>query len=225
MTTDGASDGGDDGMGISNTTWARREESFVKVMLDAYPAPIFVVDDDVRITRFNQAGKEMLGPRPRLALRKRGGEVLHCIHANETPDGCGHAVACKTCVIRNSVNDSFAGHKKVRRKARLEVVTAAGVTELYFLVTAAPFTYHRARFCLLVIEDINDLIAMQKIIPVCAWCKKVRDDQEYWHNLESYLKRNFEVDVTHGICPACRDKVLREGLLDASVNSAPDLPS
>ncbi|MEI8079316.1 MAG: PAS domain-containing protein, partial [bacterium] len=193
--------------------------------LDAYPAPIFVVDDDVRITRFNQAGKEMLGPRPRLALRKRGGEVLHCLHANETPEGCGHALACKTCVIRGSVNDSFAGHKQVRRKARLEVVTTAGVAELNFLVTAAPFTYHRARFCLLVIEDINDLIAMQKVIPVCAWCKKVRDDQEYWQNLESYLKRKFEVDVTHGICPACRDKILNDGLAATDVKPTADAPS
>ncbi len=197
-------------MGMTANTWQRREDSFVKVMLDAYPAPIFVVDDDVRIIRFNEAGKDMLGPRTRLALRKRGGEVLHCMHAKETPNGCGHAEACRTCVIRTSVNDSFAGQKKVRRRARLEAVTADGVKELFFLVTAAPFTYHRAKFCLLVIEDINELIAMQKVIPVCAWCKKIRDDAEYWNNLENYLKHNFEVDITHGICPACRDKMLAE---------------
>lgn len=155
-------------MGMTANTWLRREDTFVKVMLDAYPAPIFVVDDDVRIVRFNEAGRGMLGPRPRLALRKRGGEVLRCVHAGETPEGCGHADSCKTCVVRASVNDAFAGRKRVRLRARLEVLAADGAREFLFLVTAAPFSYHRARFCLLVIEDVNELMAVQVAGPPMA---------------------------------------------------------
>jgi len=39
---------------------------------------------------------------------------------------------------------------------------------------------------------------------VCAWCKKLRDDQGYWQLLEEFLARRAGVTVTHGICPDCR---------------------
>ena len=199
-------------------TWSGRDESFTKVVLDAYPAPTFIVDDDVCISHFNEAGKGLLGPRPRTALRRRGGEALHCVHARETPGGCGHAEVCRTCVLRNAVGEAFTGQRVLRRKARLEVETAGGLKELFFLVTAAPFTYHRGKFCLLIAEAINDLISLQRLVPVCAWCRKIRNDQEYWHDLEHYLKTEFEADVTHGICPECRDRMLAEHAAQAGTD-------
>lgn len=43
------------------------------------------------------------------------------------------------------------------------------------------------------------------MMPMCAWCKKVRDDQE-WTSLEAFVEKRFDADVTHGICPDCIDK-------------------
>lgn len=48
------------------------------------------------------------------------------------------------------------------------------------------------------------------LLPVCAWCKKVRDDEGYWSALDSYLERFADVRFTHGICPECRERVTRE---------------
>lgn len=42
------------------------------------------------------------------------------------------------------------------------------------------------------------------LLPICAWCKKVRDDDGYWGELEAYLGRWGNVRFTHGICPSCR---------------------
>ena len=41
------------------------------------------------------------------------------------------------------------------------------------------------------------------LLPICAHCKKIRDDQGYWASVETYLKRHTDVDFSHGLCPDC----------------------
>jgi PAS domain S-box-containing protein len=44
------------------------------------------------------------------------------------------------------------------------------------------------------------------LLPICAWCKKVRDDQGYWNAIESYISDHSEAQFTHSVCPDCRDR-------------------
>ena len=46
------------------------------------------------------------------------------------------------------------------------------------------------------------------LLPICAWCKRVRDDQDYWEEVECYVASHSEARFTHGICPACLAKQL-----------------
>jgi PAS domain-containing protein len=48
------------------------------------------------------------------------------------------------------------------------------------------------------------------LLPICAWCKKIRDDQGYWGQLESYLASHSGVVFSHGVCPECAEKVRAE---------------
>lgn len=41
------------------------------------------------------------------------------------------------------------------------------------------------------------------LLPICAWCKRVRDDQDHWQPLETYVHDHSEADFTHGMCPDC----------------------
>jgi DNA-binding response OmpR family regulator len=45
------------------------------------------------------------------------------------------------------------------------------------------------------------------LLPMCAWCKKVRDDQNYWQEVECYIASHSDARFTHGICPACMENV------------------
>jgi phosphoserine phosphatase RsbU/P len=51
---------------------------------------------------------------------------------------------------------------------------------------------------------------LQELIPICSYCKKVRDDGNYWQQVESYLSTRAGVHFSHGICPDCYPKVLAE---------------
>jgi PAS domain S-box-containing protein len=44
---------------------------------------------------------------------------------------------------------------------------------------------------------------LRGLIPICAWCKKIRNDHGYWEQLELYLTSHSEADFTHGMCPDC----------------------
>ncbi len=61
------------------------------------------------------------------------------------------------------------------------------------------------------IADLREALAKIKILsgllPMCAWCKKVRNDQGYWQKVETYVQEHSDASFTHGICPDCLKKV------------------
>jgi DNA-binding response OmpR family regulator len=48
------------------------------------------------------------------------------------------------------------------------------------------------------------------LLPICAHCKKVRDDKNYWQEVESYIAKRTDAKFTHGYCPDCFNKALQE---------------
>ena len=179
------------------------DSGFLRAFIDAVPALLFVVDEDVAILECNGAAARLLDVEKVDALRRRAGDVLHCLHSTDSEEGCGRGTFCRNCVIRDSVTRAFAGEEAVRRRTKMELVTENGVLEIYALITASTFTYAGRRLGLLVIEDISQLVELQKIVPICGQCKKVRNDDQYWTGVEAFFKKEWDVDFSHGYCPEC----------------------
>ncbi len=59
----------------------------------------------------------------------------------------------------------------------------------------------------LALQKVNTLSGM---LPICASCKKIRDDKGYWNQIESYIRDHSEAEFTHGICPECSDRLYPE---------------
>jgi PAS domain S-box-containing protein len=57
---------------------------------------------------------------------------------------------------------------------------------------------------------LENIKTLQGLIPICAWCKSVRDDKGFWHSVEEYLKEHSEAQLTHGLCPQCQERLLSE---------------
>ncbi len=61
------------------------------------------------------------------------------------------------------------------------------------------------------LRKANDNIkSLKSLLPVCASCKKIRDDRGYWNQIESYIKTHTEADFSHGLCPECTKKLYPE---------------
>jgi ligand-binding sensor domain-containing protein len=54
---------------------------------------------------------------------------------------------------------------------------------------------------------LADIKTLRGLLPICAWCKKVRDDSGYWSRIEEYVSEHTQAEFSHGICPECRTKL------------------
>jgi CheY-like chemotaxis protein len=66
------------------------------------------------------------------------------------------------------------------------------------------------------VRELEDALAnvkqLQGLLPICSYCKSIRDDHHYWHRVESYLKEHSEARFSHGVCPLCWETVVRAEL-------------
>jgi DNA-binding response OmpR family regulator len=51
---------------------------------------------------------------------------------------------------------------------------------------------------------------LQGLLPICSYCKKVRNETNYWQQVDSYLSSHTDVELTHSVCPDCLAKVMKE---------------
>lgn len=56
-------------------------------------------------------------------------------------------------------------------------------------------------------EALKNIKTLRGLLPICASCKKIRDDKGYWNGLETYIHQHTEAEFTHGICPECIQKL------------------
>jgi CheY-like chemotaxis protein len=61
-------------------------------------------------------------------------------------------------------------------------------------------------------EALAQVRVLQGILPICSYCKHVRDDQDYWQSVECYISEHSEAKFSHGICPQCYETVIKPQL-------------
>ena len=55
-----------------------------------------------------------------------------------------------------------------------------------------------------------DVKTLKGLLPICMYCKSIRDDKDYWHQIEAYIHHQTGTDFSHGICPNCLAKLKTE---------------
>lgn len=79
-------------------------------------------------------------------------------------------------------------------------------------ITASP-AYDRAGELVGIIRTVVDISERKQLgglLPICASCKKIRDDQGYWQQVEVYIRQHSEAEFSHGLCPDCKHKLYPE---------------
>jgi GAF domain-containing protein len=90
--------------------------------------------------------------------------------------------------------------KPRRLSARQENAMQALVRQVMALLELRRVSVHLA-------DALNHVETLRGLLPICAWCKRIRDDEEYWDRVEAYFDKHTSVDFTHAICPECLKKV------------------
>lgn len=59
-------------------------------------------------------------------------------------------------------------------------------------------------------QAVADVKKIKGLLPICMYCKSIRDDKDYWHQIEEYIHTETGTDVSHSICPTCMAKLESE---------------
>ena len=147
-------------------------DDFLTAVFNTIPSLIFVVDNDVRIIRYNAAAAPLFASESSTILGHRAGDVLHCLHAREAMEGCGQGHSCSKCVIRNSVNEAFKGNSVVRNPHTLQLLRDGQVQEIHARVSAFPFQFDGSHFAVLIVDSTSESI---DVIPATDRSKDLQD--------------------------------------------------
>lgn len=56
-------------------------------------------------------------------------------------------------------------------------------------------------------KALEEIDTLNGLLPICSSCKKIRDDEGYWNQIESYIEKHSRASFSHGICPDCAEKM------------------
>ena len=130
-------------------------------------------------------------PCPVLTSFKDG--QIHSAEMEKKVNGSTSYFEITTSPLRNAKGDIIAGIEVVRNvdeRKRMEQERERLIKDLQ--------------------EALANIKTLSGLIPICASCKKVRDDEGYWNQIESYIKDRSNAKFSHGICPDCAKKLYPE---------------
>lgn len=61
---------------------------------------------------------------------------------------------------------------------------------------------------------LAEVRTLREFLPICSYCKRIRDDQDYWHSVESYISTHTNTQFSHGVCPTCFERVMKKQFPD-----------
>jgi PAS domain S-box-containing protein len=173
---------------------------------------ITVINKEMKMVRVNKALCDFVGKDAEELIGQPCYEIMH--GTKEPWPGCPHVEAMESGKTTTSeINDPHIGKP--------------------LLVTCSPFfnengnlvgTVHVARDISIqkfaeeekerLIAELQSALSKVKqlsgFLPICASCKKIRDDKGYWNQLEAYIRDHSEAEFSHGICPDCAKRLYPE---------------
>jgi PAS domain S-box-containing protein len=177
---------------------ATQARSEISDLIESIPDGFQAFDPDFRLTFMNRASGDMLGRSAEELLGRTIWELFPALDTDvaqalrrampgRTPGVCESYYAPSARWLSFHVNPFREGISVLFRD-----ISARKNAEL-----------ERERLIRELQAALADVRTLRGLVPICAWCKRIRNDEGYWEQLELYLKNHSEADFTHGMCPQC----------------------
>lgn len=175
---------------------------------DAIPDLIAVLDTQYRILKVNKSMGARLGLDSNGTTDLKCYECIHdtlsppefCPHAQLLVDGREHTVEVHEKNLGGDFIVTVAPLHDSKGKIIGSVHVAHDITE------RKRVEMERDRFISQLREALSQIKTLRGFLPICAFCKKIRDDEGYWQQMEKYIRDHSDAEFSHGICPDCLKK-------------------
>lgn len=95
-------------------------------------------------------------------------------------------------------------------RENLRAAMAAGIDDFLSKPLDREAIFMRLRVAARILDFTTQIRVLKELIPICMYCKKVRDDSDYWQQVDTYIHTCTGSNFSHGICPDCLEKHLAD---------------
>lgn len=191
------------------------EARIMRVVLESLSDPILVINKSRKIEWMNHAAHDLL---PGISCPLKTVLCYECFHKREVP--CDdNEEPCPMKKVSESGKPVTIVHEHYRAdgEKRLYEITATplwsqegtfqGIVESMRDITEYQrVEQEKERLITELQKSLSEIKVLKGLIPICAWCKKVRNDKGYWEKVENYIEKHSDARFTHGICDECLRK-------------------
>jgi DNA-binding NtrC family response regulator len=108
-------------------------------------------------------------------------------------------------IVLTALNDESTALRAVQSGAQDYLVK--GEIDTGQLIRAIRYAIERQKLITELEKRLKEIKTLRGLLPMCAWCRNIRDDRGYWQGLEAYIQEHTDAAFTHGICPECMKKI------------------
>ncbi len=168
-----------------------------------------VISRDYRFVRVNRALAERVGLAPYQVVGRHCYDVFGC--PGSPPPGCPHAKALLDGKVHTNEVDNRALRGDFMVKAT-PLLDEAGEIWAVVCVSRDVTAYKKLlREREQLIDDLKKALAevrtLSGLLPICCSCKRIREDNGYWQQIEQYIESRSDAEFSHGLCPDCAEEL------------------
>lgn len=104
-------------------------------------------------------------------------------------------------IVLTGLNDESLALKAVQMGAQDYLVK--GGINAHLLIRSMRYAVERQKLLTEIQQTLREIKTLRGLLPICAGCKKIRDDKGYWTQIEVYVSQHSEAEFSHGLCPDC----------------------
>jgi len=194
----------------------RFERNFLSGILETTNALIAVLDTNGRILRLNRAIEQLTG----FSILESVGKVFWelflareewTVFSSRFADmpSSGFPFEAQTCLnplCGAQRHILWSGNAILDLDGQFEFVIVTGID-----ITALKDAEREKEKLILDLKTaLANVKTLSGLLPMCASCRKIRDDHGYWQQVEEYIREHSDADFTHGICPECAKRLYPE---------------
>ncbi len=136
----------------------KSERDRLKAVMDTVPVAILLADADQRIVQVNRGAELLFGSTDFLCKKPLScGEVISCVHRNDSPDGCGHGEACASCDLYSAIKEGLAGKKVDSLETEIRLESEKKTIRRRVFLSIAPFPFVDQPGVIVAAKDITEI--------------------------------------------------------------------